>query len=86
MQSKVTMNNNEIMTNKGPGIFMQYVRCELNQCFVQDNSGFAIELEDEPCQNLLNIVNEDNQIGLSKKRYITGDIGGNWGKVDLSHI
>ncbi len=31
-------------------------------------------------------MNEDNLVSQSKKKYITGDIGGDWGRIDLSHI
>ena len=47
--SKVVISNSEILSNKGEGIKMSFMRLELNQCFVQENQNEAILLAEEAC-------------------------------------
>ena len=47
--SKVSFNNCEINSNKGPGIRLRYVRCSVSECLIYENANFAIQLEEKGC-------------------------------------
>lgn len=84
--SWVFLKNTEIMTNKGPGIFMKFVRLQIENCFIQENDKYSIFLDEIACQNLLQIANESNYVGVGRKKYITGEVGGPWGYLPLSKV
>ena len=75
--SKVILMDDEILSNTGPGLTLEFVRCELFQVYLtNDNNERTIHIPDPASIHFLTILNDNTVKNVAsrdaKKKYIVG--------------